>query len=102
MNTSVRITLIFLLACLSACQQQEAPRQAPPTPTPDLQAIAMDADDISGVVTSDNGPEAGVWVVAETTDLPTRLIKSVVTDDQGRRCSTIRITNMIKAVPAEG
>ena len=31
-----------------------------------------------------NGPEAGVWVIAETTDLPTRLIKSVVTDDQGR------------------
>ena len=31
-----------------------------------------------------NGPEAGVWVIAETTDLPTRYIKSVVTDDQGR------------------
>ena len=34
--------------------------------------------------TGPNGPEAGVWVIAETTDLPTRLIKSVVTDDQGR------------------
>ena len=31
-----------------------------------------------------NGPEAGVWVIAETTDLPTRYTKSVVTDDQGR------------------
>ena len=47
-------------------------------------AIAMDADDISGVVTGPRGPEAGVWVIAETTDLPTRLIKTVVTNDQGR------------------
>ena len=31
-----------------------------------------------------SGPEAGVWVIAETTDLPTRYTKSVVTDDQGR------------------
>ena len=37
-----------------------------------------------GVVTGPNGPEAGVWVIAETTNLPTRLIKSVVTDDDGR------------------
>src|SRR5258705_12998581 len=47
-------------------------------------AIAMDDDDIGGVVTSPRGPEAGVWGIAETTDLPTRLIKTVVTDDQGR------------------
>ena len=47
-------------------------------------AIAMDDDDISGVVTGARGPEAGVWVIAETTALPTRLIKTVVTDDQGR------------------
>ena len=47
-------------------------------------AVAIDNDDIGGVVTSANGPEAGVWVIAETTDLPTRYIKSVVTDDQGR------------------
>ncbi len=46
--------------------------------------MAVDADDIGGVVTGPKGPEAGVWVIAETTDLPTRLIKSVVTDDQGR------------------
>ena len=45
---------------------------------------SIDNDDIGGVVTGPNGPEAGVWVIAETTDLPTRLIKSVVTDDQGR------------------
>ena len=47
-------------------------------------AIPMDSDDIAGVVTGPNGPEAGVWVIAETLDLPTRHIKIVVTDDQGR------------------
>src|SRR5262245_27909466 len=46
--------------------------------------IKIDPDDIGGVVTSSKGPEAGVWVIAETTDLPTRLIKIVVTDDRGR------------------
>ena len=33
---------------------------------------------------SSQGPEAGVWVIAETKDLPTNFIKIVVTDDQGR------------------
>ena len=47
-------------------------------------AVAIDNDDIGGVVTGPSGPEAGVWVIAETTDLPTRYTKSVVTDDQGR------------------
>src|SRR5260370_29640514 len=46
--------------------------------------VAMDNDDIGGVVTGPNGPEAGVWVVAETHDLGVRYIKIVVTDDQGR------------------
>jgi hypothetical protein len=40
--------------------------------------------EIGGVVSSSKGPEAGVWVIAETTDLPTRYIKEVVTDDRGR------------------
>src|SRR6202158_51464 len=47
-------------------------------------AVAIDGDDIGGVVTGANGPEAGVWVIAETADLPTRYAKMVVTDDQGR------------------
>ena len=47
-------------------------------------AVAIDADDIGGVVRSAKGPEAGVWVIAETTDLPTKFARSVVTDDQGR------------------
>jgi hypothetical protein len=46
--------------------------------------IAIDNDDIAGVVTGASGPEAGVWVIAETSDLPTRFAKIVVTDDQGR------------------
>ena len=47
-------------------------------------AIAFDPDDIAGVVTGPKGPEAGVWVIAETTDLPTKFNKIVVTDDRGR------------------
>ena len=54
-------------------------RAQPTTP-----AVAIDADDIGGVVTGPNGPEAGVWVIAETRDLPVRYIKIVVTDDRGR------------------
>src|SRR5437764_8015121 len=46
--------------------------------------VAIDADDIGGVVTGPKGPEAGVWVIAETADLPTRFVKMVVTDDRGR------------------
>jgi hypothetical protein len=47
-------------------------------------AVAIDADDVGGVVTSTRGPEAGVWVIAETTDLPTKFVRMVVTDDRGR------------------
>src|SRR5437867_1130511 len=46
--------------------------------------VAIDADDIGGIVTGPNGPEAGVWVIAETNDLPTKFRKIVVTDDRGR------------------
>jgi hypothetical protein len=47
-------------------------------------AIRIGDNDLGGVVTSASGPEAGVWVIAETTDLPTKMAKIVVTDDQGR------------------
>src|SRR6476620_2723816 len=46
--------------------------------------VNIDADDIGGVVTGPGGPEAGVWVIAETTDLGTKFAKMGVTDDQGR------------------
>ena len=47
-------------------------------------AVAAAGDDITGVVKSESGPEAGVWVVAETDDFATSFRKIVVTDDSGR------------------
>jgi hypothetical protein len=60
-----------VVATLAACTA------GPSTP-------AIDPDDIGGTVTGPNGPEAGVWVIAETDDLPTRFARIVVTDDRGR------------------
>jgi len=48
------------------------------------EVISAGSDAIGGVVMGTNAPEAGVWVIAETTDLPTKFVKIVVTDDQGR------------------
>src|SRR6202047_1162829 len=47
-------------------------------------AVAIDNDDSGCVVRGPSGPEAGVWVIAETNELPTKFTKIVVTDDQGR------------------
>src|SRR5262249_28792232 len=47
-------------------------------------AVEIDKDDIGGVVSGANGPEAGARGIAETTELPTKYAKTVVTDDQGR------------------
>lgn len=47
-------------------------------------ALKITADALGGVVAGPRGPEAGVWVIAETTDLPTKMAKMVVTDDAGR------------------
>src|SRR3954465_15828914 len=52
---------------------------APPDPR-----RALDPDDIGGVVRGPHGPEAGVWVVAETSDLPPRFVRIVVTGADGR------------------
>src|ERR1041385_1512038 len=60
-------------------QQPAAQPQAAATP-----AVQIDGDDIGGVVTSRFGPEAGVWVIAETRDLGTRFAKIAVTDERGR------------------
>src|SRR5438477_7336787 len=65
----------FIPAGLKSSTAQQRPAAA---------SVAIDNDDIGGVVTGPNGPEAGVWVIAETRDLPTRYAKVVVTDDQGR------------------
>ncbi len=71
--TSAAMAALVALAAVPASAQQ-APAAA----------VAIDNDDIGGVVTGPKGPEAGVWVIAETRDLPVRFIKIVVTDDQGR------------------
>jgi hypothetical protein len=60
---------VFLVG-LSACQQGS-------------EVVIIDDDDIGGVVSGPDGPEAGVWVIAETTDLPTKFSRTVVTDGQG-------------------
>jgi hypothetical protein len=70
----------FGIAVMSA----GAPVVAQPKPTAPAAPVAIDADDIGGIVSGPKGPEAGVWVIAETTDLPTRFTRSVVTDDKGR------------------
>jgi hypothetical protein len=48
------------------------------------ETVRVGSADLGGVVSSPNGPEAGVWVIAETTDLPTKFVKIVVTDERGR------------------
>src|SRR5271168_4251068 len=73
--------LIFFAAILRI---EAAPRGAGAAAQADGSRIAVNSDDIGGVVTSANGPEAGVWVIAETTDLPTKFRKIVITDDAGR------------------
>jgi len=65
-------TAIGIVGLLAACAAMEGGDSG------------VGANDIGGVVASTNGPEAGVWVVAETTDLPTKYAKVVVTDDRGR------------------
>jgi hypothetical protein len=52
--------------------------------SPDYTAATANTGVITGVVSSSNGPEAGVWVIAETDDLATKFRKMVVTDDAGR------------------
>src|SRR5579862_8436635 len=69
---SAAAAVAFLWPWVAAAQQQAA---LPPAPK---------SNEIAGVVTSPHGPEAGVWVIAETTELPTKFAKIVVTDDKGR------------------
>ena len=68
-------TLALAFAFVGSPAQLNAQQPAP---------VAIDSDDIGGNVIGPNGPEAGVWVIAETRDLPTRFARMVVTDDQGR------------------
>src|SRR6202163_237874 len=67
----VAVLLVVTLARVRAGQAKSEP-------------VRIGNADIGGVVASDKGAEAGVWVIAETTELPTKFVKIVVTDDQGR------------------
>src|SRR5712672_3733677 len=72
------------LARLTICAGLMALPSAIPTKVYAQQAVTVGATDIGGTVVSAAGPEAGVWVIAETTDLPTKFARIVVTDDSGR------------------
>src|SRR5438270_10632043 len=72
------IATIALTACLAAGFVSFSAQQKPAA------QVTIGATDLGGVVTSSKGPEAGVWVIAETTDLKTKFAKAVVTDDLGR------------------
>jgi len=73
---SCRIATLGLLTSSVACD-----RSSTEAPTA---VIEIDGNDIAGVVASENGVEAGVWVIAETEDFATRFARIVVTDDSGR------------------
>src|SRR5262249_20225391 len=70
----------IIAAIIAACATETGDKGAPQRAA----SVQIDGDDIGGVVTGPNGPEAGVWVIAETRELPTRFARIVVTDDQGR------------------
>src|SRR3979409_811910 len=74
----VSLAALVVAASLAGMPSRLNAQQSPPT------AVSIGDSDIGGVVTSAKGPEAGVWVIAETTELPTKFLKIVVTDDQGR------------------
>lgn len=80
------ILALPILLALAACGGQGTDEQAATAaaPAPDTAAQAAVSTNITGTVTSSAGPEAGVWVIAETEDLDTRYAKIVVTDDAGR------------------
>src|SRR5947209_5217165 len=69
---------IGVAALLGAAPARLSAQQTPQS------AVRVGEHDLGGVVTGKNGPEAGIWVIAETTGLPTAFAKIVVTDDQGR------------------
>src|SRR5881397_4151279 len=71
--------MVVGLAAFSTVPRTRTPVHQPPEP-----AARSDGDTIGGVVTGPSGPEAGVWVIAETSELATKFVKIVVTDDQGR------------------
>ena len=52
----------------------------------------VDKDDIGGIVTGPRGPEAGVWVIAETGDLPTSFVNALSCSRRKRVSSAARVS----------
>ncbi|MBC7896980.1 MAG: carboxypeptidase regulatory-like domain-containing protein, partial [Cytophagaceae bacterium] len=77
MKSSLPVAFVALAVALPVTFSRSAGDAAGTAP-------AQAAGVISGVVTGPSGPEAGVWVIAETSELPTKYAKIVVTDDRGR------------------
>ena len=75
------LLLCGIVVVSSAMRTEANPRSHPVAAQ--MGAVSIDSDDIGGTVTSANGPEAGVWVIAETT-LGTKFRKIVVTNDKGQ------------------
>jgi hypothetical protein len=82
MNTTARLTLSAMAFAIAAALTTTA--ATPALAADGAASVRIGATDIGGVVSGPGGPEAGVWVIAETHDLPTGFTKIVVTDDQGR------------------
>lgn len=81
-----RMSLITVVLLIGACDRNtddQPMQQATAMPT-GTQGIAVDQDDIAGVVVGQDGPEAGVWVIAETGEFDTFFARMVATDDLGR------------------
>src|SRR5476651_1122231 len=83
-NQSAYVSAAVLAALIASTSIGVHAQPATPPANATAGQISIGATDIGGVVTSGHGPEAGVWVIAETTDLPTKFAKIVVTDDAGR------------------
>jgi hypothetical protein len=73
LNTLIALSMVFAFSLIIGCDNGGGGGGG---------GVTIDADDIGGQVVGSPG-EAGVWVIAETDDLPTKYRKIVVTDDDG-------------------
>jgi len=76
--------LSVLTAAVAFALAFARPASAPAEEGAQSVSVDIGARDIGGIVRSANGPEAGVWVIAETRDLGTRFARMVVTNGAGR------------------
>jgi hypothetical protein len=84
LRTSCGVLAAIVFAALLSVPTLKGSGHSAQTAQQSTAPVALDDDDIGGIVTGPKGPEAGVWVIAETADLGTKFRKIVVTDDAGR------------------